>query len=240
MSDNFAKNPVFKTLTSSIKSKIIDAVQLTGKALPCHVTAVFGALITVQFDLNTTFTLPTVTIPLFGPEYIRYPIKAGDLGVCIPCDARLGYTSGQGGGTSDLSPPGALEAIFFMPIGNKNWVTVDPAQVDIYAPNGVKIHDTNSGAVINLHPTSVNINVGSSVLNITGSAITCTTTTFTINAPSIVLNGQMSQGTGATSYAATLQGPLTVVNNVTAGGISLDTHHHTGVTTGGGNTGGPV
>lgn len=49
---------------------------------------------------------------------------------------------------------------------------------------------------------------------------------FTVNSPQIVLNGQLSQGTGATNYTATLQGPVTVVNDVTAGGKSAINHTH--------------
>lgn len=240
MSDNSLKTPLYQSIPKAIQSRIVDAVQLTGKALPCHVTAVSGALITVQFDVNSVYTLPQVTIPLFGPEYIRYPIKAGDLGVVIPVDAEISVTSGQGGGVADLTAPANLEALLFMPIGSKKWVAVDPAQVDIYAPNGIKIHDTNSGAVINLHPTAIDINVGSSTLHMDSSTITATTQIYTINAPTIFLNGQMAQGTGATSYSAHLKGPLTVDLDVTATGTSVHTHVHSGVQSGPSNTGQPV
>lgn len=49
---------------------------------------------------------------------------------------------------------------------------------------------------------------------------------FEVDAPTITLNGQLSQGNGATKYPATLQGPITVVNDVTAAGKSVSTHTH--------------
>jgi hypothetical protein len=47
---------------------------------------------------------------------------------------------------------------------------------------------------------------------------------------------------GPTHTTGAVTGDSTAVydGNVTGGGISLDTHHHTGVQTGGGNTGGPA
>jgi hypothetical protein len=246
MNPNALKNPDYRSLTDLAHRKVLDAFHLDGKALPCHVTAVSGAMITVSFDVSDIHTLPSITVPLFGPEYIRYPIKATDLGVVMPCDASLSYTSGQGGGISDLSQPGNLEALYFMPVGSKLWVTVDPAQVTVYAPNGVTLRDTASGAVIVLHPTTIdatisgtNLHMDNANINLNATNVTVNATTFTVNAPTIVLDGQMTQGTSGGGYPATLQGPLTVVHEVTANGIPLSTHLHGGVQTGSGNTGVP-
>lgn len=66
-----------------------------------------------------------------------------------------------------------------------------------------------------------------------------------ITAPEIVLNGNvtingnLSQGMGASGGTATMRGPVNVTNDVTAAGKSLMTHTHGGVQTGSGNTGTP-
>jgi hypothetical protein len=70
-------------------------------------------------------------------------------------------------------------------------------------------------------------------------------TSVVVDSPVITLNGMLNQGTGsggASTYAATLQGPLTVVNDVLAGGsaLSLLHHLHGGVQTGGGKTAQPT
>lgn len=79
-----------------------------------------------------------------------------------------------------------------------------------------------------------------------GGDITATTTgSMTINAPTITLNGNvtingnLSQGMGEDGGTATMLGPVTVTNDVKAAGKSLTTHTHSGVQTGGGNTGAP-
>ncbi len=66
-----------------------------------------------------------------------------------------------------------------------------------------------------------------------GGDITATTAgNATINAPEIILNGNvtingnLSQGMGESGGAATMHGPVTVTNDVTAGGKSLMTHTH--------------
>lgn len=67
----------------------------------------------------------------------------------------------------------------------------------------------------------------------------------TITSPTIILNGDvtingnLSQGMGEAGGSATMNGPVAVTNDVTAGGKSLMTHTHSGVKTGDGNTQGP-
>ncbi len=155
MSDNSLKKPLYSTLSQATQTKISDATQLEGKALPCHVVSVDGAIITVAFDVQSIFTLPKVSMPLFGPEYIRYPIQPGVKGMAVPADARLGYTSGRGGGIPDLSQPSNLGALAFLPLGSTEWESVDPNAVTVYGPNGVVLRDSGSGATFVLTPTSI-------------------------------------------------------------------------------------
>ncbi|HBR2766599.1 TPA: phage baseplate protein [Klebsiella pneumoniae] len=79
-----------------------------------------------------------------------------------------------------------------------------------------------------------------------GGDITATTAgNATINAPEIILNGNvtingnLSQGMGESGGTATMHGPVTVTNDVAAGGKSLMTHTHGGVEHGNDSTGEP-
>lgn len=60
-------------------------------------------------------------------------------------------------------------------------------------------------------------------------AIQLIANTVTITAPNFIINGN-----------TTMNGTLNSTGNIIGAGISLNTHRHTGVQTGGGNTGGPV
>lgn len=64
--------------------------------------------------------------------------------------------------------------------------------------------------------------------------------TFTVNAPDIVLNGALEQGSGSNAGNAKMAGSLEVEKEVTANGIKVSDHEHSGVQTGNGNTGKPV
>ncbi|WP_179235971.1 hypothetical protein [Burkholderia sp. AU28863] len=62
---------------------------------------------------------------------------------------------------------------------------------------------------------------------------------ITNSAPAVEIDGQMTQGEGRLGGNAATQGPLNIVQDVTAPGTSVHTHTHGGVQTGGGNTGMP-
>ncbi|EDA9948475.1 hypothetical protein A6J17_24945, partial [Salmonella enterica] len=118
--------------------KIAAAMQMAGKILPAEVVSQSGKMVTVTFLLrDIPYTLPQLTIPLFGPQYIRYPMQKGDKGIVIPADAYLGGVSGLGGGTADLTPPANLSALVFLPISNTEWENVDGQVLTLYGPEGV-------------------------------------------------------------------------------------------------------
>lgn len=136
-----------------------DGNQLLGKSLPAHIIAVNGSIVTVSFDVTSNFTLPSVSMPLYGAEFMRYPMNdmIGAKGAALSFDARLGGNSGLGSGTSDLSLPGNLSALVFLPFSNTAWSGCDPGSVTLYGSNGVVMRDTASGSIITLTPTGITI-----------------------------------------------------------------------------------
>lgn len=158
--------------------KIENALQKSGKVLPASVVKQTGNMITVSFELrDIPYVLPQVTIPLFGPQYIRYPMQPGDKGIVIPADTYIGGVSGQGGGTADMTPPANLSALVFLPISNTEWQGVDGQVVTVYGPEGVTLRDSGSNTTFLLKPDSIaistpdsfTVNVGGTVFSLTGS-----------------------------------------------------------------------
>lgn len=201
MSDNSLKVPFAQSMAATINEKAAQAIGNLGLSLPCSVVAVNGSIVTVNFliqqpvTVENPFTLPNVTCPIFGPEWIRYPVQVGDLGFVVPADAYLGGVSGLGGTmTADLSQPSNLGALVFFPIGNKNFAgPLDANKLELYGKTGVVIKDKQGGNVLIDIDDSGNI--------------------------TITLGG----------------GGDLVVN-----GVSFLHHVHTGVQTGGGNSGPPL
>lgn len=158
--------------------KIENALQKSGKVLPASVVKQTGNMITVSFELrDIPYVLPQVTIPLFGPQYIRYPMQPGDKGIVIPADTYIGGVSGQGGGIADMTPPANLSALVFLPISNTEWQGVDGQVVTVYGPEGVTLRDSGSNTTFLLKPGSIAIStpdsftvtVGGTVFSLTGS-----------------------------------------------------------------------
>lgn len=213
MSSIDQKVPLFQSLNYHTDRKVGSAFQTSGRAYPCSVVSVVSSgIVTVKFEIDAgALTLPQVTIPLFGPEYIRYPIQVEDKGFAIPADASLRAMSGLGTGIADLSEPGNLTALVFLPIGSTKWSTVDPNAVTIYGPNGVVLRDTGSYSTIVLTPNGV------------------------------VITGQntVSLVCGSSSVTVTPSG-VSIVGTLTINGQAYLAHEHSGVQAGGSNTGGVV
>lgn len=212
---NTQKTPYGQAMNEFARSKALDAIQQSGRSLPAVVTKVQGAIVTVKFEITGPFTLPPVTVPTIGSEYVRHPIQVGCKGFVIAADAYLGGMSGIGGGTADLTQRANLTALVFAPIGNKDWVSVDGQKVVIYGPTGVTLRDQGNHCILTLTPTGISVTVPS------GNNMSISVT-----------------GGGAVNVSG---GTVNITSgDVTADGISLKHHVHSGVMAGGSNTGQPV
>lgn len=229
MSDNAQKTPLAQSLGLWQQKGIASALQLLNKALPCKVVSVSGAIITVSFAVNSPFTLPQVSIPLFGPEYIRYPIQPGDLGMTIAADARLGGVSGLSSAVADLVDPANLTALAFLPLGNAEWSAVNPQALVMYGPDGVVLRDSGSSSTFVLTPTTIAINTPNSFM------VTCGGTTLTLTPAGWSLTGtagNIQDGTNHTSPSIMNAAWIALVSYI-------NSHLHTNGN-GGANTGAPT
>jgi hypothetical protein len=172
------KIPLSRALSAFTRSKALSEIVKRWRVLPGHVVAVAGSIVTINFDVQGQ-TLPQVTMPLAGPEYIRYPIQVGDMGVALPASVYLGGVSGLGGGMADKTLRGNLATLWWVPISNANWSAVDPNAVTIYGPNGVALMDTAGHTKATLTPaglavtaqTSISLTVGSHNITIDSAGV---------------------------------------------------------------------
>ena len=190
---------------------------IMGKSLPCHVTAVAGQIVTVAFDLpqGAPWILPEITLPVASSPYDYLPLQVGDTGFTVPADAYLGGISGLGGGQATWTHPGNLDALVFVPVGQKSFTAANANARIIQGPDGWIAQTTQGGT-----PCSI-------VGNQQGITLTYGSTQIVMNSSSISMTA----------------GGQTVTLNSSGfdiGGILFGTHEHGGVTTGTGNTGGPV
>lgn len=227
-----------RSLNAVAQARVADAIQKLGKALPCSVVSIPVAgvpIFTVKFEVNAApFTLPNVTVPMFGPEWIRYPIAVGTKGVVFPADASLGGMSGLGSGVADLTSLGNLSSLVFFPIANADWApSPDPQALWVYGPNGVVISDPAGLCSITLTPAGIQI-VGNIIhtgnINISGNAVIA----GALSAASAAITGAITAAsgtfTGAMSAASlALSGALTAASAALTGALTSATAAISGV-----------
>ncbi len=152
MADNAQKTPIQHTLNRWADGKINSAQALLGKAVPASALSVdaTGTIVTVKLEVQQQpFTFPEVTCPVYGPQWVRWPIQPGDPGVCFPADYYMGGMSGLGDGVASLSQMMNLGTLVWFPIGNTNFGDTDnPNAVVIYGPDGTIIRDRDKKTAI--------------------------------------------------------------------------------------------
>lgn len=243
---NTQKTPFARAINRFTEGKVLDFIQLTGKALPCHVTAVVGSIVTVKFDVTSDFTLPDVTCPMFGPQYIRYPIQTGCLGVVLPADVYLGGITGIGGGTADFSLPSNLSALVFMPVANngaldgnnssENWPETENADaLVLYGPDGAIIRTLDKNTTLTIKRDGVLLNTDKTIgitaaedvtldtqkgLAVTAqeqSTVQADGETLTIGGGSIRSSGVLKAGNGTTNTVTISGHTITVHDGIVTG-----------------------
>jgi hypothetical protein len=193
MSENYAKLWVQRSANQTAINRAQQAIENLGRALPCRVVKVSGAIVTVAFEVNSApYTLPNITIPKAESPWIRMPTQVGDKGVTMPADAYLGGVSGLGGGVATLTRPGNLSALVFVPISNSGSGPDDPNAAQIEGPNGaiVRTSDGVSSAVVSETGVTLTFGTTSLVVNAAGITMTFGTQTIVLNGSGLQINGE--------------------------------------------------
>lgn len=192
MADNYSKLPLQRSLNRVAIARAAQAIEDTGNALPCRVTKVSGAIVTVEFEMQGTWTLPPITIPKAEGPWIRMPTQIGDKGVTMPADAYLGGISGLGGGTADFRRRGNLSALVFVPVSNANSAPDDPNAAQVCGPNGMIARTTQgtpSSCVVNQNGVSMTYGGASLSLTAAGIVMSFGGHTITLDASGLSIDG---------------------------------------------------
>lgn len=166
--------------------------------------------------------VPHVTIynlPYFrlqgGANAIIIDPQPGDIGVAVFASRDISKVKS----TKKQAPPGSFRQYSFsdgMYLGGM--LNGTPTQYVQFNAEGITI---NSPALVNLVAPVIQLNAQTVTINASVSA--------TVNTPTFIVNGDTQ-----------MNGTLNATGNIVGDGISLNTHTHTGVEPGGGNTGGPT
>jgi len=147
---NAQKKPFADSMSRFAESKALSEIRKRGQEWPGHVVSVESSMIvTVAFDIEVPegeLPPPTVTMPVFGPEYLRQPIQVDDLGAALSFSTLIGNVSGLGVGPNPNidTQQGNLSMLVWVPVGNIDWTAVDLNTLVLYGPaggNGVLLQD---------------------------------------------------------------------------------------------------
>jgi hypothetical protein len=167
-----------------------------------------------------------------GANAVIIDPEPGDIGICAFASRDISRVKA----TKDQANPGSFRKYSFadgMYMGGV--LNGTPSQYVQFNSAGIRIH---SPTQIKMDAPDIRLEA-QTIEMVASTSITATAPTFTINAATYI-NGLLSQGQGSAGGTATMQGPVTIINDLTAQGTSVHTHVHSGVQTGSGNTGGPV
>ncbi|KMW71947.1 translation initiation factor IF-2 [Photorhabdus luminescens subsp. luminescens] len=225
---------LYVSLPCIIQSFDADAVTVTAQpAIRWKIRKKDGELESVSLPLLVDVP---VIFPRGGGVTLTFPVKAGDECLVVFADRCIDYWWQSGGVQEPVDPRQHNLSDGFALIGPQS----QQQKISNISTNTAQLRSDDGAAYIELDPNSHNITV------ITPAKLTATANGGTeITSPEIILNGNvtingnLSQGMGAGGGTATMQGPVTVSNDVTATGISLKNHVHSGVQSGGGKTGKP-
>lgn len=147
------KIPTTRSAPAFVKQRVLDEIKKRGYALPCHLVAVNGPLVTVAFDL-ADINLPQVTIPTYGSQYQRQPYQRGDGGFTFPLAVDISAAAGLGTGLPTMDVPANLSSLYWLPGSSADFSPAeDPNAHILIGPNGVILRDINSQVVLKVHPT---------------------------------------------------------------------------------------
>ncbi|GLQ98345.1 hypothetical protein [Dyella mobilis] len=173
MANNSAKLWIQQSLNDTAIQRAQQAIRSTGRALPCSVVAVQGALVTVKFEVDSApWTLPQITIPKAESQWVRMPTQVGDLGVTIPGDVSLAGVSGMGSGIANMGRRGNLATLVFLPLSNKNSPPIDQDAAQIEGPNGAIIRTSSGSASLTVNDDGITMSFGGKTVLLNGSGLT--------------------------------------------------------------------
>lgn len=230
-------------------------------AIPCVVISVHGNFSQQRVDVRPAINdlykdqtsieqAPILSVPVLLPgtrqSLVSFPIKVGDTVMCIFSQRSMDnfkIGNGQPGAPNDLRKFSDQDAVaipglspFSRSVNNPmlRKFPHDPASDLVIAHNigsgtEVMIQMQMNGNLIINTDFDVTVNSKTATINATDSA-TVTTQDVTVTADS----GTFNIG------SSTWNGDMTITGAWTFNGIPFDTHKHTGVTPGGGVSGGPT
>ncbi|HBH9535392.1 TPA: phage baseplate assembly protein V [Escherichia coli] len=188
---------------------------------------------------GSTELKPLVDVPVIFPRgggcTLTFPVKEGDECLLLFADRCIDFWWQSGGVQETVDPRQHDLSDAFAIVGPQS----QARKISGISTSAAQLRTDDGAAFVEVAAGhNITIKTPGQLTATAEGGTTITSPTITLNG-NVTINGNLSQGMGESGGTATMLGPVTVTNDVTASGISVATHKHGGVQTGGGTTGGP-
>lgn len=213
-------NTVFLAKILSVSTAGVGGTKtVTAQPLICQIDANGNALPSPKL-----VEIPHYRVQAGAGAFVVNP-HVGDIGVFVCCKRD---SSNVKNGTSDPQVPASFRSFDLADSIMIATIHTGTASTYVYI-------DPDSGTIEIKAPSSLTVNTATATINASGST--------SINSPETTISGHVTIKGGLSvsgGEGAQVDGAISASGDITSGNISLQSHRHSGVTSGGSNTGTPV
>ncbi|AXF77910.1 phage baseplate assembly protein V [Erwinia tracheiphila] len=228
-------------LSSQLRVAMPGIIQsFDAETVTCTVQPAIKGVISDQNGSTQSVALPLlvdvpVVFPRGGGVTLTFPVATGDECLVVFADRCIDFWWQNGGVQESVDPrQHDLSDAFALP-GPQS----QKQKIGAISSSGAQLRSDDGLAYVEVaagHDITVKTPGKLSASAEGGAEITAPEIVLNGN---VTINGNLSQGMGSSGGSANINGPVTVKSDVTAAGISLSSHVHSGVQSGSSNTGKP-
>lgn len=229
------------TISSQLRVALPGIIQsFNPDAVTCVVQPALKGQLSDTQGKSHSVTLPLlVDVPVIFPRgggvTLTFPVSAGDECLVVFGDRCIDFWWQNGGVQETIDPRQHDLSDAFAFVGPQS----QAKKISGISLHAAQLRSDDGAAFVEVAAGhAITVNTPGTLKATAQGGVDVTAPTIVLNG-NVTINGNLSQGMGDSGGSASINGPVSVKNDITAAGISLTNHVHTGVQSGGSKTGKP-
>lgn len=229
------------TISSQLRVALPGIIQsFDAETITCTVQPAIKGVISDAQGRAQSVALPLlVDVPVIFPRgggvTLTFPVAAGDECLVVFADRCIDFWWQNGGVQEAVDPRQHDLSDAFAFVGPQS----QAKKISGISLHAAQLRSDDGAAFVEVAAGhAITVNTPGTLKATAQGGVDVTAPTIVLNG-NVTINGNLSQGMGDSGGSASINGPVSVKNDITAAGISLTNHVHTGVQSGGSKTGKP-